>query len=311
MEPPENAPSTQAGVVDLSAGEGRAVRLEATVDELQARLATMKDEIDALQISSAERSRPWYRQASTISTFIALLALVFSVATTMSADRREREQDQRAQQQNVRDARTLLGQLIQRLDAMPRENANLVKEFGNDPATLGQLAGNLNVENIALAGQAADIINSIRGHVTATEYLVVANALYFSGLFDRARELYQAGAALDADQVTHAALLHSYAALLVYSGGDMRVARAKMQEALDVYKKQPTSFQGQVLNTNLATHIAWTSLELFKQECAQARKHYDEALRIYNQLPEGVQKTQLRLQINALTASVNSCSPAS
>jgi phytoene/squalene synthetase len=66
-----------------------------------------------------------------------------------------------------------------------------------------------------------------------------------------------------------------------------------------------------VLNTNLATHIAWTCLELFKQECARARQHYDEALRLYNQLPEGVQKTQLRLQINALTASVTSCSPAS
>jgi hypothetical protein len=84
---------------------------------------------------------------------IAVVALIFSVTTTISADRRER-------QQNVQDGRTLLGQLIQRLDAMPRENANLAKEFANDPATLAQLAGNLNTENIALAGQAADAIRA-------------------------------------------------------------------------------------------------------------------------------------------------------
>ena len=285
MMPPENA------------------SLEATVDELRARLGTMKDEIDALQIGMAERARPWYRQASTISTVIAVVALIFSVATTTSANRRE-------ERQNIQDKRTLLGQLIQRLDAMPRENANLTKDLGHDPVTLAQVAGNLNTENIALAGQAAELIESMPGHVTATEYLVVGNALNFSGLFDRAQAMFQAGASLATDQVTHTALLQNHAWLLAATG-DLPTARAEMQEALNVFDKQPTKFKGQVLSINLTTQITWTSVELVARECGQARQHYDEALRLYNQLSEGVQKNQLRLQINALTQPVNQCAPAS
>jgi hypothetical protein len=146
--------------------------------------------------------------------------------------------------------------------------------------------------------------------VTATEYLAVANALYFSGLFDLALEMFQAGSELESDQATHSALLQNYALLLGYSGGDMATVRAKMQEALDVFKGQPTRFSGQVLSTNLVTHMVWTNLELFKRECAQARQHYDEALGRFNQLVEGVQKNQLRLQLSALTPLVNNCSPA-
>jgi hypothetical protein len=54
---------------------------ESTTDPgaVQAQLATMKREIDALQITVAESTRPWWKQASIL---IAALALLFSFGTT-------------------------------------------------------------------------------------------------------------------------------------------------------------------------------------------------------------------------------------
>jgi tetratricopeptide (TPR) repeat protein len=303
MESPETASSKPPGSVDL-ATQDRAVPSEETIDAIHARLDSMRDEIGVLQFRTSERAKPWFRQASTL---IALLALAFSVMSTVYADRRAREQDLRTQQQNIQNARIQLGELIQRLDAVPRENADLLKNYGHDPETLSRLAGNLNAENIALASQAADIIKNIRGHVSATEYLAVANALNYSGLYDRAQEMFQAGMSVKTDQITHTALIQNYATLL-FATGDITGGRARMQEALDIYQKQPTKFKGQVLSANAYTHLYWSGLEVRARQCGEAKHHLEEAERVYRQLASGIFKNQLEPQMEALRPVVNKCS---
>jgi tetratricopeptide (TPR) repeat protein len=306
MESPETVSSKPPGSVDL-ATEDRAVPSEEIIDAIHTRLDSMRDEIGVLQVRTSERAKPWFRQASTVSTLVALLALVFSVMSAIYADRRAREQDLRTQQQNIQNARTQLGELIQRLDAVPRENADLLKNYGHDPETLSRLAGNLNTENIALAGQAADIIKSIPGHVSATEYFAVATALGYSGLYDRAQEMFQAGMSVKTDQITRTALVQSYASLL-FAVGDITGGRAKMQEALDIYQKQPTRFKGQVLSSNAFTHMFWSRLEVGARQCREAKHHFEEAEQLYRQLDSGIFKNQLAPQVEALRPVVNKCS---
>jgi tetratricopeptide (TPR) repeat protein len=303
MESPETASSKPPGSVDLAA-EDRVVPSEGTIDAIHARLDSMRDEIGVLQVRTSERAKPWFSQASTL---IALLALAFSIVSTVYADRRAHEQDLRTQQQNIQNARTQLGELIQRLDAVPRENADLLKNYGHDPGTLSRLAGNLNAENIALASQAADIIKSIKGYVSATEYLAVANALNYSGLYDRAQEMFQAGMSVKTDQITHTALVQSYATLL-FATGDIAGGRAKMQEALDIYQKQPTKFKGQVLSANAYTHLYWSGLEVRARQCGEAKHHFQDGERMYRQLVSGIFKNQLAPQVEALRPLVNKCS---
>jgi hypothetical protein len=65
---------------------------ESTTDpgDVQAQLAMMKGEIDALQVTVAETTKPWYKQASIL---IAALALLFSFGTTYYSAEQTRKAD--------------------------------------------------------------------------------------------------------------------------------------------------------------------------------------------------------------------------
>ncbi len=61
-----------------------------TVREIESRLDGLKQEVDALQVKVLSETAPWYRQASTL---IAFFALVFSFGTTVISYQRAAEQD--------------------------------------------------------------------------------------------------------------------------------------------------------------------------------------------------------------------------
>jgi hypothetical protein len=85
------------------------------------KIEMMRREIDALQISSADKAKPWYKN---VSTLIAVLALLFSFGTTYVSYRRTEAQDVQSMRQELRG-------LLQRLAALPKERVDLFKAMGD------------------------------------------------------------------------------------------------------------------------------------------------------------------------------------
>jgi hypothetical protein len=107
---------------------------ESTTDpgDVQAQLAMMKGEIDALQVTVAETTKPWYKQASIL---IAALALLFSFGTTYYSAEQTRKAD-------IHNAKVELRELIQQLTELPQRNVNLNSKYAWTSASrsLGQAA---------------------------------------------------------------------------------------------------------------------------------------------------------------------------
>jgi hypothetical protein len=135
---------------------------ESTTDpgDVQAQLAMMKREIDALQVTVAETTRPWYKQASIL---IAALALLFSFGTTYYSAEQTRKAD-------IHNAKVELRELIQQLTELPQRNVDLNSKYADNPSALLVASGLINTQQIVLAKQAVDIIDDIPEEVSSTEY---------------------------------------------------------------------------------------------------------------------------------------------
>ncbi|HEY6709570.1 MAG TPA: hypothetical protein VJB61_18495, partial [Actinomycetota bacterium] len=109
---------------------------ESTTDPgaVQAQLAMMKREIDALQITVAETTRPWWKQASIL---IAALALLFSFGTTYYSAEQTRKAD-------IHNAKVELRELIQQLTELPQRNVDLNSKYADNPSALLVASGLIN-----------------------------------------------------------------------------------------------------------------------------------------------------------------------
>jgi tetratricopeptide (TPR) repeat protein len=233
---------------------------------LQEQLATMKAEIDALQISTAEPAKPWYRQASVL---IASLALFFSFGTTFYSLKRTQEQD-------IHNSKVELRDLIQRLTAIPVRNLDLDRKYPKDAGARVQASSLLNTENTVLAKQAVDVIDQIPDEVSAVEFIAVASALALSGDYDRTRELYSR--ALDtSDDATDFSNAARSLGVTAFSLGDVRGGRTAFQQALDVFDRFPTSNSYFRTITHITTEVTWAQAELFTQSCPEGLAHLSRA----------------------------------
>jgi hypothetical protein len=268
-------------------------RLVDPLQELRDQLATMKNEIGGLQIEAARAGRPWYRQASVV---IAVLALLFSAATTYYANERTAEQDDRA-------ARAELGLLIQRLSVLPKENAELQATYADDPIVMGQLGSSINSENLVLAQQAADLIDRIPDRVSATEYYAVATALMLSGFSERAGSLLERGLRLRSDLLTRVALLRTHG-FLFFTTGQLVEGRRQMQAAIDLYAQAPAELQAQ---SNAYTEIQWAFAEEAVGQCREVDLHVARAQEYVAQMIESPYRALLSGQIGGATSHAGQC----
>ena len=84
-------------------------------EDLEQRVELMKREIDALQVTVTERSKPWYHN---VSVLISIIALLFSFGTTLVSYHRNNIQE-------IQNARAELRGLLQRMAALPKENVEI------------------------------------------------------------------------------------------------------------------------------------------------------------------------------------------
>jgi len=208
-------------------------------------------------------NKPWYREASVI---ISIIALVTSLGATYYSNRQ-------AAQQFELGARVELGQLIQRLSALPKEQQDLITKYPDDPTAASNISSMINQENLVLAQQAADVIERIPDQVSATEYLAVANALQYSEEYAGSLQLIERALLIPSDITTREALLR-LKGTIHFTTGDAPQGRAVMQEARQVWEGQPTWEQGRGY---AYTELIWANLEHTLKNCAEVNRHLSEA----------------------------------
>jgi tetratricopeptide (TPR) repeat protein len=211
----------------------------------------------------AHSSPRWYRQASVV---VSIIALITSLGAAFYSNRQTARQGEFA-------ARTELGQLVQRLSALPKENQELLAKYANDPATYTSLSGLLNQENLVLAQQAADVARRIPDHVSASECLAVAYALANSEDYARSLDLIEQGLSLPSNATAREGLLRLRGQNF-FATGDPARGRAALQEALEVWQGQPEWEQGRGY---AYTELLWAGLEKSIGNCVEVEKHVSRA----------------------------------
>jgi tetratricopeptide (TPR) repeat protein len=290
----EDADAQRTHSVDADTGETGAEGTAAT-GATQQQLATMKAEIDALQIGLSEKSKPWYTQSSVI---ISILALLFSFSTTIYSY-------QRTQREDVHNAKVELRDLIQRLTDIRQENLDLGKKYADDPNALLVAAGSLNIQQIVLAKQALAIVDEIPREVSATEYYAVASALAVAGVHDRTTELYQR--ALNSARDVHDWVDAAHGlGQTAFSVGDLARGRAAYQQALNVFKRFPSRNVDYNQNINAYTELLWAQTELGQMQCSEAKTHLERATGYYSSLQKrGWDISRYSSQLKALRSSIS------
>jgi len=230
------------------------------------------------------------------SIVISLLALLFSFGTTAASAYRTRQQD-------LHNARTELRGLIQRMSSLPRENAEMMAKYEAHPLTQASLSALLNQENALIAKQAEEVVLRIRRHVSATEYLAVANAMAASGIAQTKYNLFELAVAAANDVNDEVAALRMFGASL-FQVGEAGRGRIQFQTALDVFAKYPTANKYYVFATHVTTERSWAQAEFAWGSADEARAHLERAAALVGQMPPSEPTNQLRGQIQEVARTM-------
>jgi tetratricopeptide (TPR) repeat protein len=288
---PGSAASDRAEVGVHTGSSGLdAIRRE--LEALREQVHQNDSEIDVLQIK-AEKS--WYKDASVL---IALLAFLFSFGTTLVSIHRTNQQD-------VQAARAELRGLIQRLNALPKENLEANKATARVDAAA--LSGTVSAENLLIAKQAMELIERRipENQVTAVEYLIVANAFSSNALYDEAFRLLDRVLAVERDHNEHVWAYRLYGWSLMLKG-DLQRGREMYQRALAFKERYPSVEPGFAEWTNGNTYAGWAMAELSAYQCHEAQERLERAA-VTAATWTGPAWEQLRGQIAELRKASGNC----
>jgi hypothetical protein len=256
--------------------------------DILSQISVMKAEIDGLQIAVTNQKRkPWYLD---VSTLVATLALLFSFGTTLVSYFRTKAQDVQASRQELRG-------ILQRLNAIPRENLDASKRYATDQNASREVDQLYEEEITMLARQAAEIATNLpRGVVSATEYYEIAVGLQNSYNLRGAREFLDYARRSATNFTDEVAAMRSTAAI-DFSTGQPNAGRQEYQAALDIFGKYPGFDQYTIASTNVATEIGWAMSEARIGQLGLANQHLDNVAGLANGLAITPGSDAMKMQI--------------
>lgn len=236
-------------------------------EDLEQTVALMKREIDSLQIAISSSAKPWYKS---IPTLVSATALLFSFGTTYVSYQRTAAQD-------IQNTRQELRGLLLRLAALPKEDAESKKKYGDDPATMSLVGGFINQETSLLARQAAELVRRLPDHlVTGVEHYAIAIALQNSYDLAGAETFLKASARSATDFSTEIAALRLMGNLK-FIQGQPEAGRVEYQRALNIFSRYPGYDAFVRASTNVWTELAWAYSEAGAGALDIARQHLTSA----------------------------------
>lgn len=262
------------------------------MSDIEAKVDTMKQEIDTLQIAFMRTNQPWYRAPSTI---ISVVSLLFSFGTTAVSYYKSSQDD-------VRAARTELRNILQRLTTIPKENFELVKKYQGDVD--GQaLSGLFSQENSLLVRQASEIVDRFPNDVSAGEYFSVAMALLAAADVAKIPVYLDRALSQTADPNVKVSVLRNYGLFLI-STGKTSEGRKKYEEALSIWVSYPSVFKYFKDSTDALTEIYWAQAEFGAANIEAAKEHIRKAQDRVGMLTPGPTTTQLQAQAQSTRSAI-------
>jgi tetratricopeptide (TPR) repeat protein len=261
---------------------------ENPLEQLKSQVQLLSGEVDTLQKAVLGQTKPWYKQAATL---ISVLALLFSFGTTYVSDRRTDAQD-------IHNSRTELRALLQRMAVLPKENFEITQKYAGNAVAQNLLSAYLNQENALLSRQAAEIAKKLpKDKVSATEYYAVALALQSAYNLDSSKEFLKLALESAKDFNDEIGVLRTSANLLFITGKP-EAGRVEYQKALDIFSKYPGYDNFVKGSTHIWTELSWSFAERNLGLMDLCTQHIANAEHILTTLSPGPGTDQLRNQID-------------
>ena len=268
-------------------------------EDLEQRVEVMKREIEALQVTVTERSKPWYHN---VSVLISIIALLFSFGTTLVSYHRNNIQE-------IQNARAELRGLLQRMAALPKENVEIGVKYANDPASRNLVSGFINQENTFLVRSAAELAKKLsRKWVSATEYYAIAVALQAAYDIAGADQFLNYAIYADPDFNVEISCWRTLGNLK-FMEGQPQAGRVQYQRALDIFSKYPQYDPYTRASTNVLTELSWAYSEAASNDFASAIQHVNSAEKILAPLPKSPGVDGLKSQVAQARELISSGSP--
>lgn len=270
--------------------------------ELSQEIESLKQNLSQLDLRIKDKEKPWYREASIV---VATLALLFSFGTTLVSY-------VKSSQQEVLASRVELRELIKDITNIPKEHAEMLLKYKNDPLTFSQLSAQINSKNLSLSNQAAAIIGRIesswygKDSILDIEFMTVGTSLFSSFQVEKSKPLFIEAYSRSKDVTTAASALRSLAGVhLTYR--DTTLMRDSFKMAIDIFNHEKYADEPDTTKyvTNVTTEIQWAFAELQLGDCKNAFLHLNNAFPILQLIPESPIKLQLNSQANKIKISMN------
>ena len=265
MEPQTSRDQTPSGDRDSSTGIGE--ELPSSIERITARLALLTDQVDALQVESAGRNRPWYREPSLI---ISLLALTISALFSAIGMRQVNAKDIAAKQESLRQT------VVQIVDSQT-EMSQVAQENISNPLMARWANSNLNSKRQVLIETALALVGELGDSVDASSLTPLGGQLQLDGRYDEALALYFKALDLVDSPVVRSAILRSIGGSYRLQGSatyDVGKSRDYLQRAVDLFKDQDDDASSFYLADNL---LFWAELERSNGEAEMADSLYGQA----------------------------------
>ena len=240
--------------------------------EFQAQLDLLRGEIAARQ-THATPATPWRRRPE---LWISIAAFVLSLASTAVSNIRQHRQD-------IISAQMQLSTIIQHLNQIPQQYAEVQAKYAGQPDVQSSLLSEIYADNTATAKRASQIIAQLKEDVTPTELYSVADAFCNAGLLKECRDFATKAItrATDFNDLVGALRL---SANVSFALQDEEGGRALFKRALKASEKFEVA-EVYVLGNNFRTNLIWAAAEAQRGLFSNAESRLDEAEATLQQLP--------------------------
>ena len=265
MEPQETRDQKPSGEAGSSTNSGD--DLPNSIERINLRLGLLTDQVDALQVESAQSSRPWYREPSLL---ISTVALLISVVFSAIGMRQVSAKDIAAKQESLRQT------VVQIVDSQT-EMTQAAQENSGNPLMARWANSNLNSKRQVLISTALARVDELGDSVDASSLVPLAAQLQLDGRYDESLSLYFKALGLADSPIVRSAILRSIGGSYRLQGSamyDVGKSSNYLQQAVDLFKNQDDDASRFYLADNL---LFWAELERSDGEAELADSLYDQA----------------------------------
>lgn len=255
------------GNPDPAEGSGR------NASAIEVELRNLRRHVDELQIAQYEKHKPWYRQ---VTVLLSLLALAFSVGTTLYIQIGSRHEEIRSKKEELR---KIVSALIELSDEYARRTSSL-----RDPQAFGTVSALLTRKRMTYIEAADFLASQIPAHISSSEYFVLAWEHAFISDFAGAEKYFLKGIKVASTQVTKVVALRALAIFYFQRGPLHNVDKARQyfDQSLDVVKGASDPYS---LQLSGETYLEWGIQERLNGFETEGRQKLDLARSSFSALP--------------------------